>query len=691
MNKIFLSKENTSKLYKNILEENKLQAMPRKTKELVVSQLVSNMKEIYKHIDTSKVNQSNINHILGQFNNMCIKETSKSIKNSQILNGEDSQISRVKFARDFNSTPNKKVQFMERPKHMNQGLRNQNSNSTLDSMAMQSSSNLDNMFQPITNSTYDPNMSVESDIDINKKMEMMNQMRQMEETRSNQRPPTPDFLKSQKTQKTSYDDRVKESNFPNNNSNFPNSNFPSNNNSISNFPGSNDSMAFNGNFTNSNSNELSSYNESGGSGFTSIDEMNKPLIQGEIVEDNASFEDRLKRLQSERDNFVTDIPPQQQQQQQQQQKEETFKRQQQQQQQQQQETFRRQREQQTKVRDDESEDSNSTMMNMLLQRLNNLENSNSSNVSSQEINNLREENKRLQEEINQIQGIKSRISNEFEDLNKKNEEIQTSMQKLNQRELELNSRENEIKVLINNYKQILNSRFYQMNLTSKDNKSNYKYYFNKVDNIVAIKIISYSMPYPRYNISGNNNILKYKYDDKEEESILLDNGKYSIENLIEKINFEFEKKEINIKFKLNINQKITVESDKDFKLLDNNLKNITLGIDQNDICEKKENDSIDTFVLDGSNLWDLRVEDKLFLYFKNINDDPISIVYLNGTSEAQIQFEEPIELDILDVELRDSYGNLYDFNNLPHSINLQLELTNQFVLDNSNLEYNVNE
>merc|ERR1711968_202196 len=148
MNKIFLSRENTSKLYKNILEENKLQALPRQSRELIVSMLVTNMKEDFKHIDTRKVNQNNVKHILGQFNSMCISETSKNLKNSKVFNGGDSQVSRVKFARDFNSTPNKKVQFMERPKHMNQGLRNQNSNSSLDMMAMQSSSSLDNMFQP---------------------------------------------------------------------------------------------------------------------------------------------------------------------------------------------------------------------------------------------------------------------------------------------------------------------------------------------------------------------------------------------------------------------------------------------------------------------------------------------------------------------------------------------------------------
>ena len=88
------------------------------------------------------------------------------------------------------------------------------------------------------------------------------------------------------------------------------------------------------------------------------------------------------------------------------------------------------------------------------------------------------------------------------------------------------------------------------------------------------------------------------------------------------------------------------------------------------------------------NWYILFLEDKLFLYFKNINDDPISIVYFNGNTESNIQFEEPIELSKLDVELRDMNGNLYDFNNLSHTINLQLELINQFS-NYDNVEQNI--
>ena len=46
MNKIFLSRENTSRLYKDILKDNNLQALPRKSKEIIVDSLVSNMKDM---------------------------------------------------------------------------------------------------------------------------------------------------------------------------------------------------------------------------------------------------------------------------------------------------------------------------------------------------------------------------------------------------------------------------------------------------------------------------------------------------------------------------------------------------------------------------------------------------------------------------------------------------------------------
>ena len=75
--------------------------------------------------------------------------------------------------------------------------------------------------------------------------------------------------------------------------------------------------------------------------------------------------------------------------------------------------------------------------------------------------------------------------------------------------LELNKKENEVNLIINNYQQLLGSRFYQMNVTSKDNNSKYSYFFNTIDNINSIKFISYSIPQAKYNININNNRFKY--------------------------------------------------------------------------------------------------------------------------------------------------------------------------------------
>ena len=652
MNKVFLSRENTSKLYKDILHENKLQALPRKTKELIVNNLVGNMKEVYKHIDFSKLNNTNFDKILEQFNGMCIKETTRNLKNSQIFSGEDTQVSRLKFARDFNSTKQKKVQFLERPKAtFNENrIRSENSseNSTGGSRSFrkqleQTANSLDNMFQPITNNVSDSNFGYinnrDTTTDINKQMDMISQVRQNETNNLNQRPPTPDFLKSQKTQVRKDYDKPTQQTHNNFNSSQNNFNSSQNNNTGISAINSQDQT---------NTNELGSY--SGGDNYFSFDDMNKPLVKNEIVEDNSSFEDRLKRLQSERTDLPVPSsnsqPPTQGQQQEQMQ------------------------------RQQETVSSNEQQLKNLLNRLNDLESKNNNNLDLNQINELKNENTKLKNEIEQMKSLKEKISIEFTELNKKNELIQSNMQIMNQRELELNNRENNILQLVNNYKQILNSRFYQMNVSSKDNTSKYSYFFNNISNIISIKIISYSIPQARYNIDMNNNLFKYKIisennDDVEniEKEIIIPKGKYSIEQLIEYLN---EKSEL--KFSIGINQKITILSDNNFSIENNNLTNGTLGFTENVESIKEEL----KYILVASNTWDLRLHDKLFLYITNINEDPISIIYFNGNCESQIQFEEPIELSKLDIELKDSYGNLYDFNNLKHSINLQFELTNQF-------------
>ena len=80
MSKEFLSRENTSTIYKEILRRNNLQALPKKTKEIIVNTLISNMKTVFKKIDVKRVNRDNFGDLLEQFNNVCVNETTKSLK-----------------------------------------------------------------------------------------------------------------------------------------------------------------------------------------------------------------------------------------------------------------------------------------------------------------------------------------------------------------------------------------------------------------------------------------------------------------------------------------------------------------------------------------------------------------------------------------------------------------------------------
>ena len=276
-----------------------------------------------------------------------------------------------------------------------------------------------------------------------------------------------------------------------------------------------------------------------------------------------------------------------------------------------------------------------------------------------------------------MKDAKNLINQKFTELNKKNNMIKSNIEILNQRELEINSRENEVKELINNYRHLLNSRFYQMNISSKDNKSNYDYYFETLTNVITLKIVSCSLPIPRYNIDETNNKLLLTLNNKTIE-IIVKKGKYTIERLIEVINFET--KNHNLIFTLNENQKLNLSK---IDIIEDliTLKQTTLSENVLGFGNEDQYIDLDYTSIDAKQTWDLRFHDKLFLYIKNINSDPISILYFNGKTDSTINFENPIQLSNFEIEIKDSNGNLYDFNSLKHSINIQLEITNQMFDD----------
>jgi hypothetical protein len=82
-----------------------------------------------------------------------------------------------------------------------------------------------------------------------------------------------------------------------------------------------------------------------------------------------------------------------------------------------------------------------------------------------------------------------------------------------------------------------------------------------------------------------------------------------------------------------------------------------------------------SFVADRT--WDLRVEDKIFLYIDNINSEiPFAVLYNNNQGNYQFSFDKPCELNNLELIFKDSKKRPYYFHNLRYSINIQLEIFN---------------
>ena len=76
----------------------------------------------------------------------------------------------------------------------------------------------------------------------------------------------------------------------------------------------------------------------------------------------------------------------------------------------------------------------------------------------------------------------------------------------------------------------------------------------------------------------------------------------------------------------------------------------------------------------SSKIWDLRIDDKVYLYLDNISSDvPFGILYFNGKSVSEFKFKESFDLDKLTIIFKNARGQLYNFNGLPHSLSFLVE------------------
>ena len=144
----------------------------------------------------------------------------------------------------------------------------------------------------------------------------------------------------------------------------------------------------------------------------------------------------------------------------------------------------------------------------------------------------------------------------------------------------------------------------------------------------------------------------------------MNTGKYTIDNLIKVLNEKTDK----IKFDLNYEQKIEIKSENYFDIIPTILSKEILGFSLP--CTENK-------IYTANQSWDLRTEDKIFLFLNNLDETtPFAVLYQNNQGNYQFKFEEPIVLDKLELDFKDSKGRPYNFFGLNYSINVQLEINN---------------
>lgn len=217
--------------------------------------------------------------------------------------------------------------------------------------------------------------------------------------------------------------------------------------------------------------------------------------------------------------------------------------------------------------------------------------------------------------------------------------------------LELQIKKKDIKSLFNfNFQHII------IDTKSFDNTSlnAYVYNFNiPLRNVSRIQILNISIPILNYNI-GNKQYFEYYIEDQE-HSIHVPRGNYNINQLLELIN-----NRTTDEFKLKLNP-ITDCIFVDTKLqmqIKKNLVSKKLGLDASII---------------GTRPYDLRIINYLSFYIKNIfQEKTICRVNPHNFTPIDIIFNEPLELDRLEIEFRDNDNNIIDFEGRHHIIEMRV-------------------
>ena len=349
--------------------------------------------------------------------------------------------------------------------------------------------------------------------------------------------------------------------------------------------------------------------------------------------------------------------------------------------------------------------------------------------------------------------LKNKITLQFRALTDERNQLKSEILKLEATELKLRNEENEMNLIlekknldfekkrkkfndyvsVSSYETNKNIESLQLEVKPPNNESKYIYSFHEVTNISSIKLASYSLPEPKFNIRhDDNNILSFMIKtaiNKNHQDLRI-TLKHNIPNIlfnsyitennetVEKTNYKrkekkYENQEINIEINpgyysiytllniinstinsklnnniYNINEKII------FKLLDNQKilidSTVPIKIDKTNLITnvfgfKNIKNEFVYYNLKSDKIWDLRIPNQLYLYLENIEPEyPFGILYFNDINQCKINFKTPINLDQLHIKFCDIENNLYNFNNLKHILNFEVERYDKII---SNLNF----
>jgi hypothetical protein len=660
---LFFSKDNISSLNRQLLDKYNLNDISKDGKKQIIDLLIKNMKSVFRSIDQSKIGETNIKSIFGQFNKICIDETTKSLRTIDVLSLVQPNAAELKFQRDFKSNPTAGNKVMDRPQPVGHKINQQNylypegyEGATPNNL----DDKFDRLFKPIVdnpNNNYQFNQYQygKGTEELSRRIEDLQAERNNEVSMGSGRPRTPDFLKPIKTQP----DRpgVGREDFTPMKSGKPDFTRPLSDTELR-------------------QGTIGTLNDDAGDLYN-ISNIDRPLDIPEMLEDGRSFEQRLKSLQSDRSNItipknngkvnfqndadfrqndldqIPDFQPKsveqiRQEQQRQGRPDETEYK----------EVVRNQEElirnniNKTEI---DNRQLNLKKIQDSLKRLGiNTSNLEEMNRLKEEMNILKEENELLKERINEVENLKSEISEEFNKLSQRNDEI--------------SKKESEIKKVYERYQYMFGLAEIQLDISPQESLSDYTFNFEEVDNIIGIKLLSYSVPMPRYNIEQNkNNTFKIQIDGEDKE-YKLNNGKYKIEDILRLLS-----NKTGLKFSLNIEEKVEIESETEFNIIPTLLSKEVLGFI--DDCENEK-----SYI--ATQTWDLRVEDKIYLFIKNLDETtPLGVLYINNQAKSEFKFENPITLNKLELMFRDSKGRPYNFYGLNYNVNIQLQIKEELDLN----------